>query len=533
MALAGTILGTIADLRAFTGAADAASVLGYYAAGDSGGGDFVWNATLNTADNGGTIIKPTASSGAGRWVRLLPQADTVDVRMFGAKGDGVTDDHAAITAAIAVLPTGGTLIFPNGTYAISSTVVVDAAGTARHSLNFKGIGNDLTQPLIACDTASTTLFDVSIPRTSWQGLRFQGDGATYGVGATTTAISFASAGQKDVDALITGCGFGYHAICIRSAGTNIQIWENTFSNSIVGIDVMPPTGSSNPDECRGNRIERNRFHSLGGNSTDTSVADSVCVRIDTPDAYANTISANYADDSKAFFKGQIDRSSLDDNRYLRAWGRFADITYSGSGWSISNNMIDGQNTIAAAPSTAVQSEGILTTKGVSAGRICGNTIHVVRRNGIQCLGSFNLVSGNVIFRANAASTYDGSIYDGLRVAGIANTVTGNSVHNGGLAGSTGNVGIEIDSDAAQTVMGVNQVSGYVTPVADGDATTRGFAISFTNGARRMIWDTAIPTTGTWRQGDVVWNIAPTTGAAAGWTCTASGSPGSWTTIATL
>lgn len=57
----------------------------------------------------------------------------VDVRAYGAKGDGVTDDLAAINAAVAVasnlgtinsLPTSAILFFPAGNYAISSTIVL-------------------------------------------------------------------------------------------------------------------------------------------------------------------------------------------------------------------------------------------------------------------------------------------------------------------------------------------------------------------------------------------------------------------------
>ena len=40
----------------------------------------------------------------------------VSVRAFGALGDGVTDDTAAIQRAIAVLPEGGRLVIPEGTY---------------------------------------------------------------------------------------------------------------------------------------------------------------------------------------------------------------------------------------------------------------------------------------------------------------------------------------------------------------------------------------------------------------------------------
>jgi polygalacturonase len=40
----------------------------------------------------------------------------LDVRAFGAAGDGETDDTAAIQAAISFLPEGGRLFFPSGTY---------------------------------------------------------------------------------------------------------------------------------------------------------------------------------------------------------------------------------------------------------------------------------------------------------------------------------------------------------------------------------------------------------------------------------
>ena len=45
-----------------------------------------------------------------------PEACCVNVRDFGAVGDGVHEDTAAIQAAISLLPEGGRLWFPAGTY---------------------------------------------------------------------------------------------------------------------------------------------------------------------------------------------------------------------------------------------------------------------------------------------------------------------------------------------------------------------------------------------------------------------------------
>lgn len=55
--------------------------------------------------------------------------ESVSVKDFGAVGDGVTDDTAAIQAAIAsVNATGGTVLFPVGTYLITGTLNIQANG---------------------------------------------------------------------------------------------------------------------------------------------------------------------------------------------------------------------------------------------------------------------------------------------------------------------------------------------------------------------------------------------------------------------
>lgn len=47
------------------------------------------------------------------------------------------------------------------------------------------------------------------------------------------------------------------------------------------------------------------------------------------------------------------------------------------------------------------------------------------------------------------------------------------------------------------------------------------------------YSSAAPTTGTWAQGDVVWNNAPSSGGTPGWVCTSAGSPGTWKAMANL
>lgn len=61
----------------------------------------------------------------GGYTTFAPPRLVLDVRSFGAAGDGVTDDTAAIQAAIDAVPAGGGLVrVPAGTYKLTDTLIV-------------------------------------------------------------------------------------------------------------------------------------------------------------------------------------------------------------------------------------------------------------------------------------------------------------------------------------------------------------------------------------------------------------------------
>lgn len=90
---------TIAALKALT--VPAANTLiyvrGYFADRDGGEGFFLYNSTSTLADNGGTYIAPT--TGSGRYLRQMVD-EIANVRHFGARGDGVTDDTNAFRRCV-------------------------------------------------------------------------------------------------------------------------------------------------------------------------------------------------------------------------------------------------------------------------------------------------------------------------------------------------------------------------------------------------------------------------------------------------
>jgi hypothetical protein len=87
--------------------------------GNVTGGDISGN-FIGLNGNGSSL---TATATGSTTARSLANrfADVVNVKDFGAVGDGVTDDTIAIQAAITAIPiTGGTILFPTGTYYIST-----------------------------------------------------------------------------------------------------------------------------------------------------------------------------------------------------------------------------------------------------------------------------------------------------------------------------------------------------------------------------------------------------------------------------
>ena len=79
-------------------------LLGYYSKGDGGGGTFYWDSTSIEDDNGGTIIEATGVVD-GRYIRNYSGA--VNVKWFGAVGDGAVDDTVAFTECISFVQSLG------------------------------------------------------------------------------------------------------------------------------------------------------------------------------------------------------------------------------------------------------------------------------------------------------------------------------------------------------------------------------------------------------------------------------------------
>jgi len=73
-----------------------------------------------------------------------PMSDWVNVRDFGAKGDGLSDDTAALQKCFDTLENGMTIYFPAGTYNVSSMLTLHHKEKRLLGVNFIGEGADKT-----------------------------------------------------------------------------------------------------------------------------------------------------------------------------------------------------------------------------------------------------------------------------------------------------------------------------------------------------------------------------------------------------
>jgi hypothetical protein len=105
---------------------------------DGRAGTFVFDTSETGAANNGTTFKATDAT-IGSWVRRF--SGPVDVRWFGAVGDGTTDDTTALQAALTFGSANAQSVFiPAGTYVISDTLEITSPTVSYQSAHVYGEG---------------------------------------------------------------------------------------------------------------------------------------------------------------------------------------------------------------------------------------------------------------------------------------------------------------------------------------------------------------------------------------------------------
>lgn len=201
-------------------------VTGYNVAGDGGGGQFFWDEQSTAPDDGGTIL---GSSPKGRWRRIRGAGTHVDARWFGAVGDGLTDDTAALQRAINfAVAEKSRLSIPRGNYLISSTLVISGnlilQGDGQYSTCLVApTGSDVVIMEIAC--AGVGLFvDIGF-------LMFKGGAYQLKLSGQNTGFLYRDSSLHDLSFLL-----------YKNAG----LWIDTAMNSTLNRNLNFEGGGAGP-----------------------------------------------------------------------------------------------------------------------------------------------------------------------------------------------------------------------------------------------------------------------------------------------
>jgi hypothetical protein len=438
--LAGFVAGntpTIATLRTLPVAPLVSNVSvaisGYYAAADGGGGTFTWAPASTAADDGGSVIKPAGVSGAGRWVRVVN--GPLSIRMFGAKGDGATNDGPSIRAAyLATTALGGrALRCPAGTFIIGSTVAPTSGVT------FEG-GRDCI--VKSAGDGPAVLFDADgTSNVGFRGIKVDGTRANNPTnGQVAIHLRFA------VNSFVRDCEFiSIPSIAVAGYGDGQDFSSNDFHD--VRDLAIVFYGFNNPS--RNLTIKSNRVTGSMGHAINASFVDG----FDISGNYArgtvigqhNGLAVNVSGTTVTYAAGDRAFDGLLPGQFLVMGG--------GGEWQITSIVND--RTLTVAPnSVGNPPQGNGQTAMIGSGDFYG--LDAVR-NGIfsNNTGMDGATYGMGISSTSAFDSYN------VTISGVLMVRTGKygiNVDGGGLGRTTSNISI-VGSTLIDTGAGADAIDG--------------------------------------------------------------------------
>jgi hypothetical protein len=176
---------------------------------------------------------------------------------YGAKGDGTTDDTTAIQNAINSLPvTGGDVVFPCGSYKVTSTVTLgngtSSTASTRYGMILRGVGDSQMQPTFAgfnttacvrilwAGSGSGGALSVNGPLMTWgiQNLEVDCNSVASAIGIKVTS---ATLGDVRNVALINCPNVGLLSTTFPLFGSFTN--TGSFHNKYYGVSVMMPASA--------------------------------------------------------------------------------------------------------------------------------------------------------------------------------------------------------------------------------------------------------------------------------------------------
>lgn len=179
-----------------------------------------------TAQTFGNFLPVTATGSSASRSLKDRFADTVNVKDFGAVGDGVTDDTAAIQAAINACGLFGFVNFPKAVYKISSSLNLPVISSTVSGVTLNGNGSSIISSLALSSFISITGDQVKISN-----FNFDSGGSN-----STSAVKCVISNNNAASSLkIKECIFASFQKGLELSGQLYYVSENFFLNCASAI----------------------------------------------------------------------------------------------------------------------------------------------------------------------------------------------------------------------------------------------------------------------------------------------------------
>ena len=374
------------------------------------------------------------------WKRV---GNSINVKHYGAKGDGVTDDTATVQRAIS--SNSGNLHFPAGTYNISASISLTDG--------IRLIGDGCTKTTINQTTANMSCFIVANDNEICH-FRFCGTGTVVG-GAPGREVIYGSPCSGNV--------------CATNISVHDNLFDSTISTSCVGGNNLINWLIYNNQFQLSDSAEHGIYISAGSNNVRVS---------------HNTI-------TKSASNGLgCNAINIKGSQYVYVH----DNQISGAGWDgygvvsstdASSNLTIANNTIYGLPVTVTGGTVTAGAVPIRFGSSCVDTDIIVTGNvidggyyGIQANAKNVLVSGNKISNASyrgiecngdtALNTntnlvvQDNFLFNCASGIRVYTAFDGTYVSGNTCVGSSGTVGIEYNNGSTVGSVSGNSVHGFTT-----------------------------------------------------------------------
>lgn len=340
-----------------------------------------------------------------------------NVKDYGAVGDGTTNDTAAIQAAIDAAAAGGTIMFPAGTYSVTTLV---AQGVDR--LNFVGQGT----PTIKARTGATILLAVT-GDTSYavgprliSGINFDGDKIANVIGIKIGDSTSSIIGQITHNCHVYNCYVGiYHYSSQSGLLDSVEMRRNTLGE---WIQQDATNGGATAMQHRHCSWQYNYFGLLFDGLGTYGTGDTLFSASVFQGNYGGAVAMWNSDESCVFESGthfESNYSTLTQSGTTTNGSAVVSSTglgqYAYVGMTIAATGVPGGTTVLSVDNTA-------HTMTMSANATASGTVSFVLTPATTTIGARSLVV--VPMQFNSASKIDfTNIYFGEEVNPVINTST--------------------------------------------------------------------------------------------------------------